>query len=164
MSKKVICSLLLGASFFIIGCSKKVEVVKTPGGTIQVEKGRNQVTITGKQGTVTFGNKISEEKLGVPIYPGAAEKGGETFSSNTTKTKKSISMVTLTTQDSFDKVVSFYKSKLPAKTKMDTVNTPEMEMAMFDMKPQYGAKGFHVQITSNPKKKETQIYIMTGTK
>ena len=79
MIKKGICSLMLGASFLIMGCSKKVEVIKTPGGTIQVEKGKNQVTITGKQGTMTLGNKISEKKLGVPIYPGAAEKGGGDF-------------------------------------------------------------------------------------
>ena len=73
-------------------------------------------------------------------------------------------MVTLTTQDPFNKVVAFYKSKLPSDTKMSQIASPEMQMAMFDMGAKNGAKGFHVQITSNSKKKETQIYIMAGSK
>jgi hypothetical protein len=163
MIKKGICSFMLAASLLAAGCSRNTAVINTPEGTIHVNKGKQQVTITGKQGTMTLGTKIGEKDLGIPIYPGAVEKGGENATSNTAKGASSFTMADFTTPDSVKKVAAFYKSKLPTAAKMTQISTPGMQMVTFDLKGEKGSKGVHIQLMSDPKTKKTQIMIMTGT-
>ena len=102
---------VVGVSLFI----KKtvldnVSVKEGPGG-------RAEVSINTPKGQIKLNSKadISEEKLGVPIYPGArAEEGSGSFSISGGEGEKggTLGGATFTTTDSIDKVVEFYKSRL----------------------------------------------------
>lgn len=81
------------------GPGGKAEVsIKTPGGQIKLDTK----------------SEISEEKLGVPIYPGAkAEEGSGSFSITGEGEKGgTFGGASFTTTDSVDKVAEFYKSRL----------------------------------------------------
>lgn len=84
------------------GANGKAEVsINTPGG---------QLKVSSKP-------EISEEKLGVPIYPGAqaAEGAGSVSFTGTDNKSGTFGGAAFTTTDSMDKVVDFYKSRLGSK-------------------------------------------------
>ena len=80
---------------------------------VHVNSRGDGVTLSTKDGTITTGSaaSISDEDLGVPIYPGATRReGGVRINSGNG------SMVTavFTTTDPVEKVVDFYKDKVGA--------------------------------------------------
>lgn len=105
---------IIGISLFV----KKtvldnISVKEGPGG-----KGEISINTPGGQLKLSSKNEISEEKLGVPIYPGAkADEGAGSISFTGTDEKGSGTFggAAFTTTDSVDKVVEFYKSKLGSK-------------------------------------------------
>jgi hypothetical protein len=78
--------------------------------------GKAEVSIKTPSGQIKLNAKpeISEEKLGVPIYPGArAEEGSGSFSITGEGEKGgTFGGASFTTTDSVDKVVEFYKGRL----------------------------------------------------
>lgn len=80
----------------------------------------NGVSISTPNGTVTMGgnSSISEADLGVPVYPGATRAaGGMQIRSG----KNQVVTAIYSTTDPSEKVVDFYKNKLPADSSV-TVN------------------------------------------
>jgi hypothetical protein len=101
---------IVGAGLFI----KKtvldnVSVKEGPGGKaeVSINTPKGQIKINAKP-------EISEEKLGVPIYPGAkAEEGSGSFSIQGEGEKGgTFGGASFATADSVDKVVEFYKGRL----------------------------------------------------
>ncbi len=89
-----------------------VSVKEGPGGKAEVS-----INTPGGQLKVSSHPEITEEKLGVPIYPGAkADEGAGTltFSGNDQK-GGTFGGASFTTSDSMDKVVDFYKGRLGGK-------------------------------------------------
>lgn len=124
------------AMLALSGCGKKEETtINTPDGkmkvstegsktTLETEKGKVEVTGDGKEGTwtmtdekgnrstVTTGQNVDLDKLGVDLYAGATvnkDKGG--MSSVDTPDGKMTTAI-LTTSDAPEKVLEFYKGKL----------------------------------------------------
>ncbi|MDD5542248.1 MAG: zinc ribbon domain-containing protein [Acidobacteriia bacterium] len=104
---------LVGAGLFI----KKtvldnVSVKEGPGGKAEVS-----INTPGGQMKINARDEITEEKLGVAIYPGAKADegaGSVTFSGEGGKGGM-IGGAAFTTSDSVDQVVSFYKGRLGSK-------------------------------------------------
>jgi hypothetical protein len=97
-----------------------VSVKEGPGG-------KTEVTLNTPTGKLKIDSKseITEEKLGVPIYPGArAEEGAGSISFSGEGDKSgTFGGASFTTTDSIDKVVEFYKSRLGSKvTVLDTTS------------------------------------------
>jgi uncharacterized protein YebE (UPF0316 family) len=113
--------LVLAVVFAVTaGCSKK-QTYKAPGGDEEVtveEKGggKGKVTVKGKEGEKmtmeTGASKVSEEELGLPIYPGAEQTGSMNWSLSAKEEGGSVSTVSFTTKDAYDKVLAFYKDKV----------------------------------------------------
>jgi zinc ribbon protein len=86
-----------------------VSVKEGPGGKaeVSINTPKGQIKLNTKQ-------EISEEKLGVPIYPGAkAEEGAGSFSITGEGEKSgTFGGASFTTTDSVDQVVEFYKGRL----------------------------------------------------
>jgi hypothetical protein len=118
----VLCALFILSSlaWLTTGCSsEESKTVVTPEGkatvTTKTEGEKSIVKVETKQGTLTVqsgSQAMSEAEVGVPIYPGAKV----VHSGQLAETKDAGSGIaasySLTTNDSFDKVVSFYKSNL----------------------------------------------------
>lgn len=98
-----------------------VSVKEGPGGKAEVS-----INTPGGQLKLSSKNDITEEKLGVPIYPGAkADEGAGSisFTGSDEKGSGTFGGASFTTTDSVDKVVDFYKSKLGSKvTVLDTTS------------------------------------------
>jgi hypothetical protein len=86
-----------------------VSVKEGPGGKAEVS-----INTPGGQINLNAKTEITEEKLGVPIYPGAqAIEGAGTLTFTGADSKGgSIGGAAFTTSDSLEKVVDFYKSRL----------------------------------------------------
>jgi len=105
-----------GVAFFAWRASRvirdNVSIKEGPGG-------KSEVSINTPGGQLKLNTKpdVTEEKLGVPIYPGAkVEDSGGTFSITGEGDKGgSFGGASFTTTDSLDKVVDFYKSRLGSK-------------------------------------------------
>jgi hypothetical protein len=89
-----------------------VSVKEGPGG-------KAEVTLNTPAGKLKIDSKseITEEKLGVPIYPGArAEEGAGSISFSGEGDKAgTFGGASFTTTDSVDKVIEFYKGRLGSK-------------------------------------------------
>jgi len=88
------------------------------GGTVSTEEGR---------GELSLGPEVSEEDIGIPLYPGAQAKHTARWSDEEEQ-DQSFSQVHLTTRDSFDKVRDFYREKRPDAEVGALVETPEIKM------------------------------------
>jgi len=108
-------SLLIAA-----GCGEEKTTITTPEGKVTVEEGESgKVTVQGEGGETTYEwseKPPSEEQLGLPIYPGAQYVPGSGSSGSVSgeEGKFSAASAEFTTDDSFDKVVSWYRDKLGA--------------------------------------------------
>lgn len=116
----VLCLGLISLLVFMAGCGKKESSIKTPEGEISVEEsGEGKVTFKSEEGETTYEaseKAPTEEELGAPIYPGAEYVPG---TGGTVKGTNEGETITTTggqfaTDDDFDKVISWYKSKLGA--------------------------------------------------
>jgi hypothetical protein len=98
-------------------------------------------TITTDKGAVTIGGNVDPSKLGVPIYPGAAENPD---AMSVTSANGAGSVAQFKTTDAFDKVYDYYKSQLPNDSEtMKMAST----MAMFKVQSTAGGQTL-VQLTA----------------
>lgn len=111
-----IVTLGLAAALLLAGgCSRSSTVVHTtPNGaeTVTVSNDGKQIRVNGPDGTsrVESGGNVDLEKVfGLAPYPGAAQKVAAESQSGDETTN----VATLTTPDAHDKVVAWYKERLP---------------------------------------------------
>lgn len=142
------------AVLLMFGCAKKATTVTTPGGgtvTSTTGGGETTTTVTTPEGgTITAkGNAtVTEEEVGVPFYPGAAqnpEKTTKISGSGDGKTGEMI-MISLSTTDSFDKVVEFYKSKMPKNAQLIQMNANGEQQASWNLTEDKTSKLVQVSI------------------
>ncbi len=103
---------VVGIGIFLKRAAENISVKEGPGGQPELN-----IKTPGGDLNISAKGEVSEEQLGVPIYPGAkADESGGSFSiSGASKEGKgSFSAVTFTTTDSLDEVVAFYKGELAA--------------------------------------------------
>ena len=118
----VLCALFIVSSlaWLSAGCSsEETKTVATPEGkatvTTKTEEGKSAVKVETKEGTLTVRSgpqAVSEAELGVPIYPGAEVVQSGQLAKTTDSASGIAASYSLTTNDSFDKVASFYRSNL----------------------------------------------------
>lgn len=139
MKKNIITGLVvcLIVSLVLIGCGRKEErTLSTPdgkvkvttdgsgkGGRVEIETREGKTVITGEQG-----GTVSEAELGIPVYPGATLKA-----STKTQGQERGEVYHLTTADSWDKVMAFYKSKLKNVKNTFTQNAGPQNIANFSV-------------------------------
>jgi hypothetical protein len=107
----------------IVGCGSSKTTIKTPEGNVTVDQSGGDTSVTYGGNTYTTSEKApTEDELGAPIYPGAnyVEGSGGTAAGTTQEGASSWASGEFTTSDSFDQVVSFYKSKLGEPSLIDT--------------------------------------------
>jgi len=125
--------ILVMVSLIVIGI-----FVRRALDNVSVKSGPNNqaevaVNLPGGKLNISAKGEISEEKLGVPIYPNAklaAGTGSVSVSGGDEKSSGSFSTATLTTTDSFDQVVDFYKDKLGGEAKVVETNEPGKRSAV----------------------------------
>ena len=119
----------------LAGCSSGHKTtVETSGGSVTTDTNtdNNTTTVTTKDATVTAGqNAVDPASLGLPVYPGAstAEGGGWAMQSK----EGGGQTVTMTTNDPYDKVEAWYKSKMPANAESMNVKSGDTASAMFSI-------------------------------
>ncbi len=106
------CILITSFAFAMMGCGEK-KTIMTPEGKITVEEEGGKIST--EEGEYSWsGQAPTEAQLGVPIYPGAkyVEGTGGSWSATSAEGTGQVVSATFTTDDSFEKVISFYKDKL----------------------------------------------------
>jgi hypothetical protein len=74
-----------------------------------------KATVQTSQGQVVMGQgAVDPNSLGLPVYPGATPSEAGSYSMQAKQ--GSAQIITLETHDPYDKVVAFYKDKMPAGT------------------------------------------------
>ena len=128
MKKALIMILLMGLVVSLIavtGCGEKKTTIKTPEGEVTVEEGGGgKYTYETDEGEVTYDvseGAPSEEELGAPIYPGAeyVEGSGGSVTGTGAEGGFATAGAEFKTDDSYDKVVSFYQKELGPPTYQD---------------------------------------------
>ncbi len=172
------CVALIAA--LAAGCGRK-QTIETPEGTVTIEErpGRAEVTIEGErgagkvqvegeevsgkitteEGTVEFGTEaeVSEEELGIPLYPGAdpVHTGRLTQSG---KGEAGVVQAGFTTGDSVDKVKAFYEEKWPgARAAMD-IKSEDSRMVQMVLEEEETQKT--VMISRDKDESQTNIVLM----
>jgi hypothetical protein len=139
----VVCALfiLYSLAWLTTGCSsEESKTVATPEGkatvTTKTDEGKSVVKVETEEGALTVQSgpqTVSEAEVGVPIYPGAKV----VHSGHLAETKDAASGIaatySLTTNDSFDKVVSFYRSNLKDVQHAMDQTMGDRKMSMFMM-------------------------------
>ena len=102
--------------------------VESEGGTLEMKGDQSKMTVMTAEGTtvVEIGPEISEDDIGIPIYPGA--KVEQTVKRTDAEEEQDFAQVHLSTTDSFEKVKAFYREKLPKATVAGDVETPDLKM------------------------------------
>lgn len=102
--------------------------VETEDGSLEMKGDQSKMTVTTEEGTAVFevSPDISEEDIGIPIYPGA--KVEQTVKRTGAEEEQDFAQVHLTTKDSFQEVKEFYQEKLPKATVAGNVETPDLKM------------------------------------
>jgi hypothetical protein len=156
-----IAAIVLVALF--AGCSSS-RTVSTPGGDVTVtEKGGEAKTVEvttgeGKAVVTTEKKTVTEEELGVPVYPGATAE--MTSSYEGMPGQEGMAQHTmLVTSDPFDKVSAFYKANLKNVQSSMTHDMGEGTMSMFALKGADGSE-IAVNITSDKEKNVTHIQVV----
>jgi hypothetical protein len=126
-------ALILVAMIALLpACAKKTTTVNTPNGPVTVTQDNSvrQATVQTDQGKVTMGQgAVDPNNLGLPVYPGATPSEAGSYSMQTKQ--GSAQIVTIETHDPFDKVVAFYKDKMPAGTQSSQTATGAAAVAQF---------------------------------
>ena len=102
--------------------------VENEDGTLEMKGDQSKMTVTTEKGTavVEISPEISEDDIGLPIYPGA--KVEQTVKRTDAEEEQDFAQVHLSTTDSFEKVKAFYQEKLPKATVAGNVETPDVKM------------------------------------
>jgi hypothetical protein len=137
----VFCALfvLYFAACLTAGCtSEESKTVVTPEGkatvTTKTDEGKSVVKVETKEGTLTVKSgpqAASEADVGVPIYPGAKVVSSSQLAETKDAASGIASTHSMTTNDNFDKVVSFYKSNLKDVQHSMDQTMGDQKMSMF---------------------------------
>jgi len=119
---------IAAAILFMTGCGKdESATVKTPEGKVTVtnkqDSGKDVVKIETNQGSLTIKagqQAVSETELGAPVYPGSEVVSSGQLGDAKGPAPGIAATYIMSTNDSYDKVVSFYKANL--KNIQQTVN------------------------------------------
>jgi hypothetical protein len=118
------------------------------GNTVTRDTANNTVTVQNKQGSMTVGkNAVDPAKLGVPIYPGATQAEG---AMSVTSKNGSGQMTSFESNDSFEKVYQWYKSRMPAGAEKMKLGSGDSAVAEF--------------VTGDPKPGDVQTMVMLSQK
>lgn len=169
MNKRIVVFCVLcvfvAATFFVAGCGRdESKTFTTPEGKVTVTgkqgSGEGTVKVETKEGSVTVKSgpqAVSEAELGAPIYPGSQVVSSGQFGESKGAASGMASTYLMTTNDSFDKVVSFYKANLKNVNQSMDQTMGDQKIAMFTM----GKKGDmrNIQITAKTSGGPTNIQI-----
>lgn len=152
LTTRMLAIAALAATALALGaCAKKTTTtVSTPGGNVTVQQGAGGETTTYKssEGQVTVGRgAVDAASLGLPIYPGSKPSEQSSVSVSGTAHGGGGQIVTLTTDDGFDKVYAYYKAQLPAGAEKMKVSSNGSSMATFQVGEQSAADAKTVMIT-----------------
>ena len=141
-----IAAAVFAVALMFTGCAKK-QTVAVPGAgkatltekaggekTMEVETGHGKAKIEIDKKSIT------EEELGVPVYPGSSV---ETSGAYQIAKDKTMNQALLKTTDDYDKVHEFYKSRLKDVTSSNEMVMEGNKIAMFGLK---GADGRQVTV------------------
>jgi hypothetical protein len=126
--------------------------------------GQSEVAINapGGQIKVTAGSSITEEQLGVPIYPGAtvgSDGGSITFAGEGAKGHGWFGASVFRTEDNMDDVVAFYKEKLGDQARTLDSTTDGTRTVVFTLETD---KGWRMVTVSNEEAKVTKIAVASA--
>lgn len=110
---------------------------------------------TGSNGSFSTNATLPSD---VPAYPGATNEGGYTGKDDN---GKDATFVTMTTKDSVDQVISFYKAQLPIN---GWTNVQEYNFILVGVTGSKGTKEVGVIASEDTEKKETSIIITVSDK
>jgi hypothetical protein len=151
----VASALALGA------CSgKKTTTVSTGNGSVTVEQGAGNGTTTVKssEGSVTVGKgAVDAASLGLPIYPAAKQSEEGSMSVSSASQGGASQVLTMTTDDSFDKVYAFYKAQMPAGSEKMKMASGGSQVASFQVGTQSEPDSKSVLITESNGKVSIQL-------
>jgi len=137
----VLCALCVFAAAvcFVAGCGRdESKTFTTPDGKVTVTANRTGaegvVKVESKEGTATIRTgpqAVSGAELGAPVYPGAQVISSGQFGETKGSNSGAASTVLMSTNDSFDKVVAFYKTNLKDVQQAMDQTAGDQKMAMF---------------------------------
>jgi hypothetical protein len=131
--------IIAAAIIFVSGCGRdESKTITTPEGKVTVttrqDGGKDVVKIETKQGSLTVKagqQAVSEAELGAPIYPGSqVASSGRLDESKGTAAGVATAYI-MTTDDNYDKVISFYKKNLKNIQQTMDQNFDDQKMTMF---------------------------------
>ncbi len=164
MRPHVVWLIVLIAAVSLGGCSRQ-QSVSTLGGSVKVTKvgsGAQSVEVqteTGSAKVSTEQRTISEDELGVPVYPGSTVEVSSEYQGAGEGEQEHSTHHILSTKDSFDKVYAFYKSNLKDVTQQMKQNMGDNQVAIFNTKRKDGAP-VSVSITTDNEQKVVRIQVM----
>jgi hypothetical protein len=124
--------LCIALALTLVSCSTKRTIVTSQGTmTVETNAMHNTVKVSNASGTAIIGKgAVNEAALGLPLYPGAiASDTGGMAVHNTSGTSD---VVSLTTTDSFDKVYTWYKQRMPNGTEQTHMMAAGGSVASFE--------------------------------
>ena len=94
----------------VAGCGSTSVSVKTPGGTLDIDRENGKVDVKTDKGELSVSTELpTEAELGVPVYPNAKMDENARLSWQDTR------VAVLWTTDSPSKVIEWYKKELSSK-------------------------------------------------
>lgn len=153
--------LVLAGAIAFTGCSSTKRVYSSNGATVTTDTSKNTVTVHSSEGTMKMGkDAVDPASLGVPLYAGATQDEGAISMSGSRGTAQ---MTAFTTPDSFDRVYTFYKSRMPAGSEKMKLEQGDASVAEFVTG---GDKPGQVQtlVMISRKDGKTSIVVSKGTK
>jgi hypothetical protein len=165
---KILLLLLMGLLIFASACHEKEskQAYSSPEGKVEVTKKKDgdvhEMTVTTPEGTTTMklGPPDIPKDLGVPIYPGARQQEGNSWSMSGTgkEGKQDVAAYHLVTDDPIDKVIEFYTKKLaPFKPRSFEMNMPTGKVASFNI--QHGTATISIVLSEVKEEKGSTIQI-----
>lgn len=128
----------------LCACSTTRRVYTANGATVTTDTRQKTVTVQSSDGTMRMGKDVVDvTSLGAPVYTGAAQ---DDSGLSVIGAKGSAQMAAFTTPDSFQKVYTFYKGKMPTGSQKMKVDAGDASVAEF--------------VTGNSKAGEMQTMVM----
>jgi zinc ribbon protein len=122
---------------------------------VKTDPSGDKVSISTPMGSMTVGKtQVTEEELGIPIYPGAEPEQG---SMRLGSAKGSMETFVFRTKDSPQRVIEFYRDKMG--DKMEYLTTPQGGMITSAKSEK---EGYMITVGKDDDKGDTVISVMRG--
>jgi hypothetical protein len=162
----VVVALVVGSAIGVFYLVRRA-VDKIP----TVQRGENgdtevSIPVPGGNAKISANSTITEEQLGVPIYPGAVQtKDGGSVSISGTEAGKSgwLGVANFTTDDEIDEVVTFYREKIGAGAQIADTQQDDKRTVVFNTQREQGWRMVSVQVDDEGKTKITIASIQGRT-